>query len=108
MISCSKSASPPKWSSKAAAWPGSGLASAMGGRTSRSAPSNSWALIGLGEVGIHAGGQTALAVALHRMGRQRDHGQRASRGRVGCPARFQGAEGGGGLEAAHLGHLHVH
>ena len=48
------------------------------------------------------GRQAALAVALHGVGRQGDDRD------VPAGRRSRRADGGGRLEAVHLGHLHVH
>ena len=59
-------------------------------------------MYGLGQVAVHAGLQAALPVALHGVG---GHGD--DRG-MGHACRFPFADHGGGLEAAHHRHLHVH
>ena len=57
---------------------------------------------GLGEIGVHAGRQALLHVALHRAGGQPDDRH------VPAVRGFAGADRGGGFEAAHHGHLDVH
>src|SRR5262249_38004577 len=54
----------------------------------------------LREVIVHAGGQALVAVALHRVGRHRHD----ARPRAIAPANDLAR----GLQAVHLGHLHVH
>jgi hypothetical protein len=76
---------------------------------------------GLREIAVHAGGETALFVALHRVSGQGDDGDAAAcaggvgvgaaRGRgLGPPAdrALPRPDRARGLEAIHLGHLHVH
>ena len=55
-------------------------------------------LDGLGEVVVHAGGEAAFAVAVKSVGGEGDDGG------MGVGA----ANGGGGFEAVHAGHLTVH
>jgi hypothetical protein len=57
---------------------------------------------GLGEVAVHAGGEAALAIALHGVGRHGDDGHMFAR----LPLALSQQPRGG--EAVQLRHLHVH
>src|SRR5665213_3110330 len=57
---------------------------------------------GLRNVVVHAGGETAFPVTMHGVSGHRDDRDMRARGF------FLGANGGGGVEAAHDRHLHVH
>ena len=56
----------------------------------------------LGDIRIHPGGEAALAVPCHRVGRQRNDGDMCAGETLPRPYRPRR------LEAVHLGHLNVH
>src|SRR5690606_31251067 len=59
---------------------------------------------GFGKVVVHAGLQTALAIAVQRMGRHTDDGHVAAP----APLLFDGADRLRRLQPVHLGHRHIH
>ncbi len=70
----------------------------MGGRT---ATVEFGGLHGFHDVAVHAGLQTAVAVALHGVGGHGDDGQMLG-------VRLPPADLGGGFQTVHLGHLDIH
>src|SRR6266702_5257279 len=54
------------------------------------------------DIPIHSGGKTTFLVADHGVGGHGDNGKVRSRGALKKP------DGSGGIEAIHLGHLHIH